>query len=136
MPYRRPSMPKPPPKANAALELMGRDWDPPFGSSGEWIVPRPHEPQPAPTQSFQPPPPDWAEEERERRERGVEPASTSASGLSAFEAMMLEADARGELEERPAPGPVERTVPIVPFAPPEPDWREEERLRAEREAKS
>jgi hypothetical protein len=134
--YRHPSMPRPKPKPSAALEVMGRDWDPPFGSAGEWIVPQPHEPQPAPPQPFQPPPPDWEAEEAERRERGEQPAPTS-SDLSAFESMMLEADARGELEERPAPGPVEQTAPIVPFVPPPmtaADWRALERERAEQKA--
>jgi hypothetical protein len=133
MPYGRLSRPKPKPKPNAALELMGRDYDPPYGSTGAWTVPRPPEPQPIVTPRFQVPPVDWELEAAERRERGEEPASSGAPGPSAVEAMMHQARERGELEEPPPLGPPVEGEPLRRPVVPEVDWRLEEFERRERE---
>jgi hypothetical protein len=112
--------------------------DRPWGIAGEMLPAPRHEPVPTVAQPFQPPPPDWEEEARLRRERGevVEPQPSRPLGGAVSE-MMAAAQERGELEEPRALGP-----PVLPLPPlrrpvlPEPNWREEERERArlEREA--
>lgn len=73
---------------------------------------------------------------RERREREGNRDIPSGPGMTAVEAMMHAARERGELEEPPSPlhAPPVKLEPLRRFMPPEPDWRAEERERAEAEA--
>jgi hypothetical protein len=121
------------PAGISMLAAAGFD-DTPHGSFGE-LLPVPG--NDLATRSSAPleiPAPNWELEAAERRERGEEPSAgdeSSLPGVSAVEAMLALAEARGELEEpRPIGSPL-RYVPLQRPRIPEPDWREEERQRAE-----
>jgi hypothetical protein len=104
------------------------------GFAGEMLLSPPAAPPAAPAPAgLVIEPPDWAAEERERRERGLsqnvaEPARPLGGAVSE---MMAAAQERGELEEPRALGPA--VLPLPPLRRPvlpEPDWRAEERERA------
>jgi hypothetical protein len=128
-----PPQPKPERRVPASIALLARakfDDMPLGGFAGEML-----RPDPTPTivtPSFQPPPPDWEAEERERREHGGSLAEPVASDpdVTAVEQMMSAAAERGELDEpRPLGPPVPPGGPYLPPPIPEPDWRQEERER-------
>jgi hypothetical protein len=127
------------PASLAMLAAAGFE-DTPHGSFGE-LLPVPG--NDLATRSSSPleiPPPDWEAEERERLERGEPDAGAlphaGAEPLhGAVEAMMAAALEAGEIPERRAPGPPERSTPLARFVPPAPDWRQEARELAEREAR-
>jgi hypothetical protein len=110
--------------------------DRPFGSHGQFTPPPAPVPQPAPLQSFTPPPPDWEAELRERHADAREDFRASEQPrVSAVEAMMANAAALGELEEPPPLGPPALQVtPLERFRPPEPDWQKEEAAAIARKA--
>jgi hypothetical protein len=125
---RRLPLPKPPKEPEpfpAALTVI--DYDPPFGSAGEYIVSRPEPALPPPPQPFKPPPPDWLEEERLRAERDRDAPEPEPRPASAVEAMYAVAQERGELDEPRPRGPPVTYAPLIRPVIPEPDWREEER---------
>jgi hypothetical protein len=124
----------PPPRVPAGIALMASSFeDRPFGSYGVKSVPRNDPPLPPPAQPFVIPPPDWEAEERERAEAGEGPGKVPPSNsASAVESMMASAAERGELEEPRAPGPPETSEPLHRPVIPEPDWRAEEKARANR----
>jgi hypothetical protein len=99
----------------------------PFGSHGAMLpVPAAPPPQPPPKPAIPPPP--WAGQEGgltaalQNMER-----TSDEPELTALEAMKA---ASGDGYDPPEWGPPETTQPLARFIPPEPDWREEERLRA------
>jgi hypothetical protein len=104
----------------------------PFGSHGELIVARPV-PRPAPSQPFVIPPPNWAAEERERRQRDAgQPEPPQQPQVPAVERMMAAALERDEIDEPPPLGPAVHSQPLTRPVFPEPDWNTEEAAALER----
>lgn len=92
----------------AALAMLGADFDPPFGSTGEMTMPR-REPPRVAREPFHIEP--WPEEERLRAMQATAPVEPEP--LTAHEAMIAQTREREELEELPPPGPPEVLEPLV-----------------------